>query len=100
VRSGKNLAERRAALERGKARLGSPFSLLPELIGFRVSKLCATAERDFDRMKRGLCPFEMDEKIPCTCGAERWPDDGRCRESVQCLVDENPERLRCPGDPW
>jgi len=90
------LEERRRALEIGEARLRSPFSWLPELVGFNVSWSCEAARLDLARVDAGECPFELIAAIPCTCGAERWPEDARC-EAPRC-PQLDPPRLRCHDD--
>lgn len=91
--------QRRAALAEGQRRLASLFSILPELVGFRVSEDCASAARDIERLERGLCPYHMTTGTPCACGEDRWPPSRECRYP-QCVVGGRPERLRCSGDPW
>lgn len=91
--------ERRAQLAEGQRRLSSVFSILPELVGFKVSATCAMAARDIDRMDRGLCPYHMTTETPCACGEDRWPPPRPC-EAPQCVIGGDPERLRCHGDPW
>lgn len=93
------IEERRAALAEGQLRLKSVFSILPELVGFRVSFDCALAARDLERLERGLCPYHMTTGTPCTCGQDRWPPSREC-EDPQCVIGGSPERLRCFGDPW
>lgn len=91
---GETVEERAAALHRGKQRLGSVFSLLPEAVGFRVSATCEEAERDLARVRSGLCPRYMMRSWPCRCGGDSYPADARC-EHPQCQVGANPEQLVC-----
>ena len=91
---GRSFEERRAALARGKQRLASVLSVLPELVGFRVSSICAGAERDIQRMERGSCAWFPVRDVPCRCGGQVYPRDAECEHS-RCAVRQSPERLTC-----
>jgi hypothetical protein len=88
-----DLERRRHDLAEAEARLRSPFSWLPELVGFRVSRDCARARADLERLEAGECPTNLLPGAPCRCGAARWPEDARCQHP-QCVGQ--PRVLRCP----
>lgn len=85
---------RERALQEGLERLRSPFSALPELVGFRVSVDCEIGAEDLELVREGECPFYPIEGLPCRCGADRWPDDAQC-SYPKCIRYEAEPRLSC-----
>jgi hypothetical protein len=91
---GETVEIRERALATGLERLRSPFSILPELVGFSATYDCQAGAWDLELVRQGECPFYMIEGVPCTCGAERWPDDAQC-EHARCIRHEEVPRLSC-----
>ncbi len=98
------LDAREARLAVGRAHRSSVFSILPELVGFRVNE-CDYAEQNLKLLRAGVCPTvysSISPSTPCACGAQRWPDDcpsgrGYCEQGSVAGAS----RLVCkgPNDP-
>ncbi|MCA9718764.1 MAG: hypothetical protein H6713_18250 [Myxococcales bacterium] len=59
---------------------------------------CEIAERVRARELAGLCPQNFPITAPCTCGAQRWPDDLECDETPSCRGRDDAAELVCPRD--
>ncbi len=91
---GETIEVREQSLEVGLERARSPFSILPELVGFRASEDCLSGAADLELVKKGECPFYLMQGVACRCGAERWPEDAQC-SYPKCIRYEAEPRLSC-----